>query len=205
MVNFYRKFLPNAISFQMKLPQLIGANKQNDRTPLMWDLNTEAIFQKWKEELAKYTLLAHPAADAELANLRWYLRCCCFRNSMVTFSLLLAKINEHATEILHVRPSAYIKIPNYCHFWYMIEGRRCYLVTDHWPLIFAFPQKLEKTSPRRIRHFDFIDQFTTGIRYTLGITNFTTNALSRVDSIDQKLEYTRITAEQQNDEELQHA
>ena len=70
------------------------------------------------------------------------------------------------------------------------------------PLIFAFQQKLEKASPRRIRQLDFIGQFTTDIRYTPGITNITADALSRVDSIDQKLENIRLAAAQQNDEDL---
>ena len=51
----------------MKLQQLISGNKKNDRTPLKWDVDTETAFQKCKNELAKATLLANPATDAELA------------------------------------------------------------------------------------------------------------------------------------------
>ena len=42
LVNFYGKFFPNVISYQMKLEQLIRGNKKNDRMLLKWDLNTEA-------------------------------------------------------------------------------------------------------------------------------------------------------------------
>ena len=51
----------------MKLQQLIRGNKKNDRTPLKWNLDTEDAFQNCKDELAEATLLAHPAADVELA------------------------------------------------------------------------------------------------------------------------------------------
>lgn len=34
------------------------------------------------------------------------------------------------------------------HFWYMNEGRRFTIYTDHNPLVFAFQQKPDKCSPR---------------------------------------------------------
>ena len=84
----------------------------------------------------------------------------------------------------------------------MIEGRRCYLVTDIRPLIFAFQQKLEKALPRRIRQLDFISQFTTDISHTPGAANVTADALSRIGSIDQVINYSYIAAAQQNNGEL---
>ena len=206
MVNFYRKFLPNAISYQMKLQQLISGNKKNDRTPLKWDLDTEAAFEKCKNELAKATLLAHPAADAELAiyvddsdvavgaalhqKLDGCLQPLGFYSKKLTDTQ--RKYSTYDRELTAMYQAV-------CHFRYMIEGQRCYLVTDHRPLIFAFQQKLEKASPRRIRQLDFIGPFTTDIRYTPGITNVTADVLSRVESIDQRLEYIRIAAAQQSD------
>lgn len=67
MMNFYRKFLPHAISYQMQLQQLIDGNKKNDRTPIVWSTSTEAAFERCKNELANASLLAHPAAEADLA------------------------------------------------------------------------------------------------------------------------------------------
>lgn len=89
-----------------------------------------------------------------------------------------------------------------CHFRYMIEGRRCHVVTDHRPLIFAFSQKMEKASPRRVRQLDFISQFTTDIRHTPGIENLTADALSRIGSINRQVDYAVIAAAQVNDDEL---
>ena len=50
-------------------------------------------------------------------------------------------------------------------FRHMIEGRDFIIFTDHKPLIFAFQQDLNKCSPRQFRHLDFIEKFTTNIRY----------------------------------------
>ena len=67
MINFNRKFLSHAISYQKELQQLINGNKRNDRTPLNWNPAAEVAFQRCKDELSNATLLAHPAADADLA------------------------------------------------------------------------------------------------------------------------------------------
>ena len=171
----------------MKLQQLISGNKKNDRTPLKWDLDTEAAFEKCKIELAIYVDVSDVAVGAALhQKLDGCLQPLGFYSRKLTDTQRKYSTYDQAV----------------CHFRYMIGGRRCYLVTDHRALIFAFQQKVEKASPRRIRQLDFIGQFTTDIRYTPGITNVTADALSQVESIDQRLEYTRIAAAQQSDEEL---
>ena len=82
---------------------------------------------------------------------------------------------------------------------YMIEGRRCYIVTDHRPLTFAFHQKPEKASPRRIRRLDFICQFTTDICHTQCLANAAADALSRINSIGQNFDYKSLATTQQTD------
>ena len=86
-------------------------------------------------------------------------------------------------------------------FRHMIEGRDFIIFTDHKPLIFAFQQDLNKCSPRQFRHLDFIAQFTTNIRHISGVDNVVADALSRVESIIETVDYNAATeAQTQNDE-----
>lgn len=66
MINFYRRFIPNAIDSQAVLLALAPGNKRNDRTQLAWTDETTAAFEQCKLQLANATLLAHPAKNAEL-------------------------------------------------------------------------------------------------------------------------------------------
>lgn len=66
MMNFYRKFLPNTIVYQSILQNMIVGNKRNDTTLLKWSPDTEAAFDRCKNELSKATLLAHPVSGAEI-------------------------------------------------------------------------------------------------------------------------------------------
>lgn len=45
------------------------------------------------------------------------------------------------------------------HFRCMLEGQDFKILTDHKPLIFAFPQNSEKLSLCRARQLDYISQF----------------------------------------------
>lgn len=67
MLNFYRKFLPNAIETQAKLLEMIPGNKKNDKTKLTWEDETRNAFEKCKLDLSNAALLAHPSKTAELS------------------------------------------------------------------------------------------------------------------------------------------
>lgn len=88
------------------------------------------------------------------------------------------------------------------HFRFSIEGRRCHILTDHKPLVFAFRQKLEKASPRQLRHLDFIGQLTTDIRFISGQENTTADMLSRIQSIE-TIDFVKLAHDQRSDAELQ--
>lgn len=66
-LNFYRRFLPNAIRIQSKLFAMIKGNKRNDKTQLRWTRETTAAFENCKHQLANCALLAHPLPNAELS------------------------------------------------------------------------------------------------------------------------------------------
>lgn len=52
MLNFYRKFFPNAMTYQAKLLEMIPGNKRNDRTDLVRDEEKRNAFEKCKLSLA---------------------------------------------------------------------------------------------------------------------------------------------------------
>ena len=210
MVNFYRKFLPHAITYQIQLQKLVTGNKKNDRSPLTWTQPAEEAFERCKYELANATLLAHPDAEAQLALyvdasdtavgaalhqlINGTLQPLAFYSKKLTQSQ--AKYSTYDRELAAMYQAV-------SHFRYMIEGRRCYIVTDHRPLTFAFHQKSEKASPRRIRQLDFIGQFTTDIRHTPGSANAAADALSRIYSIGQNIDYTCLATAQPTNIEFQ--
>jgi len=67
MINFYRRFLPNAIQHQEPLNQLIPGSKKNDSTPITWTAATINDFDECKRTLAEATLLVHPVPSAPLS------------------------------------------------------------------------------------------------------------------------------------------
>jgi cleavage and polyadenylation specificity factor subunit 1 len=87
----------------------------------------------------------------------------------------------------------------------MLEGRQFAVFTDHKPLVFAFRQKTDKSSPRQLRHLEFISQFTTDIRHVSGSENCVADALSRIQafSFPTTICFEEMAKEQSLDTSLQ--
>jgi len=93
------------------------------------------------------------------------------------------------------------------HFRFMLEGRRFFVIIDHKPLTFAFPQKLDRASPRQCRQLTFILEFTTDMstdKHVPGEDNPVADALSRVDSIMMSVivDTEELTQQQATDKKL---
>lgn len=210
MINFYRRFLPHATEHQMKLQSLIIGNKKNDRTPLCWNSDADDAFEKCKTELAHATLLAHPSVAAQLvlyvdasdtaagAALHQIIN-----NEAQPLGFYSKKFTEAQRNYSTYDRELAAMFQGVKHFRYMLEGRSCYIVTDHLPLTHAFRQKMEKAAPRQARQLDFIGQFTTDIRHIAGEANVTADLLSRINTLDQVIDYAEIANAQRNDEEIQ--
>lgn len=210
MINFYRKFIPHATEHQAKLQSLIVGNKKNDKTPVVWSSETEHAFEKCKQQLADATLLAHPSATAQLA---------LFVDASDTavgaalhqeidgqlqpLGFYSKKLNDAQRNYSTYDRELTAMYQGVRHFRYMLEGRSCYIRTDHLPLTFAFKQKMEKAAPRQARQLDFVSQFTTDVRHIAGDANVTADLLSRINSLDQIVDYKKIAIAQRNDAELQ--
>jgi len=211
MLNFYRRFLPNAAQMQGRLYALIKGNKKNDKTPVIWTSDAEKAFQECKQALCNAATLAHPVPDAKLV----------LHVDASNFSVgaALHHVNNGQLEPLgffskrmndrQKRYSTYDRellaiYQSIKHFKHMIEGRNCTVLTDHKPITFAFAQNPEKASPRQLNHLDFIGQYTTDIRHISGKDNIVADWLSRIESVAScdPINYTNLATSQKNDVEL---
>lgn len=57
MINFYRRFIPNAAKIQAPLNDLLQGNVKG-KTPVQWNTDAEQAFQETKDSLAQAALLA---------------------------------------------------------------------------------------------------------------------------------------------------
>lgn len=211
VLNYYRRFLPNAATKQGKLQSLLKGNKKNDKTPIIWTPETEAMFTECKHDLATAALIAHPLSNAKLV--------LHVDASNYAVGAVLQQISNGHLEPLgfyskrmtdtQKRYSTYDRellgiYQAIKHFRHMIEGRECVVQTDHKPLIFAFQQKPEKASPRQLRQLDYIGQFTTDLRHVSGKENIVADTLSRIEQINiiDTLDFDQLAKFQQTDDEL---
>lgn len=214
IINFYRRFIPHAVSSQAKLQSIIKGNKKNDKTPLEWTDETIAAFEECKNELAKATLLAHPAANAPLvlqvdasdtavgAALHQIIKG--ESQPLGFFSRRLTDTEKRYSTYDRELLAAFKGVK---HFRHMLEARNFVLLTDHKPLTFAFNQKQDKASPRQARHLDYIGQFTTDVQHVSGKENVVADFLSRteVNTVNDEIDYEQIAETQENDNDLADA
>ncbi|GFT14914.1 retrovirus-related Pol polyprotein from transposon 297 [Trichonephila clavipes] len=67
MLNFYRRFLPNAVKHQTKLNDFLVRIKKSKNKSIDWDEDSIKAFEYCKELLSESTTLAHPLSNAHLA------------------------------------------------------------------------------------------------------------------------------------------
>lgn len=213
MLNFYRRFMPNAAEIQLPLQEILGPCRKNDKSIINWSDTSNAAFDACKLMLRQATMLSHPAPHATLSimtdasdigigaaiqqrvNNSW--------QPLGFFSRKLTsterKYSAYDRELLAIY--AAIK-----YFRFMLEGTQFVIFTDHCPLTFAFSQNMEKSSPRQTRQLDFIGQFSTDLRHISGKDNVVADTLSRVEDIfsPSSVDYDRLADEQLRDSTLQN-
>lgn len=209
MLNFYRRFIPDAAKHQAPLNEMLKGTVKGSHPVTFTTLELEAL-EACKNALCKATLLAHPECDAKLAifsdasnntigaslqqlkGKAW--------QPLAFFSRKLTpaqqKYSAYDRELLAIYES--VK-----YFRHMVEARDFTIYTDHKPLTFSFNStKNKSSSPRQWRHLYFISQFTTDIRHIPGQENVVADTLSRVEEIVQPVDYYKLASCQQSDGEL---
>jgi transposase InsO family protein len=208
MLNFYRRFLPQAAQVQAPLHALLtGSVKGKQLITLIGD--TLAAFEACKESLSNAALLAHPSCSAKLALVT--------DASDTALGAVLQQLSEGVWEPLaffsRKLSPAQTKYSPYDrellaiyeaikYFRHMLEARHFTVYTDHKPIIFAFHERKANCSPRQYRHLDFIAQFTTDIRHISGKDNVVADTLSRVDELSEPVSLESMAQAQASDPEL---
>lgn len=214
MLNFYRRFIPDAAQSQSLLADfLIGSKKKNDKSTIKWTKDSLKAFELCKAQLCSAAVLAFPSSDAKLSltvdasdvaiGAALHQDRAGNMEPLGFFSKKLTECQKKYSAYDRELLAAYSGVKHFRHF---IEGREFTIFTDHKPLIFAFKQKSDKASPRQLRHLDFIGQHTTDIRHISGKNNIVADALSRLEEIQlgESVNYTDIAEAQSGDEELQN-
>lgn len=209
MLNFYRRFLPNAASQQSPLNELLKDNVKGN-SPINWTEDSEESFQLCKRSLSEAALLTHPIPGAHLAIM-------CDASDRAVGAVLQQRSGDVWQPLsffskklnpAQQKYSAYDKELTAIylavkHFLHMVEGREFTIYTDHKPLTFAYQQKPEKCSPRQFRHLEYVGQYTTDIRHISGHDNVVADSLSRIDALSASLDYEALAKSQTQDDEIQ--
>ena len=182
MLNFYRRFVPQAAAILLSLYDFV--NVKDNEFEAEWTTLHEDHFQRSKVALAAATGLAHPTAETSIntdesdtavgAVLQQCLHGVWTPISFFSHKLLPSekKYSTFDKELL----AMYLAVKK---FRYFIEGRKFAIFTDHKPLTFVFNKVSDKWSPCQQRHLCFVSEFTTDIRYVPGADNVVADALSR--------------------------
>ncbi|GBP57240.1 hypothetical protein EVAR_82952_1 [Eumeta japonica] len=170
MINFYRRFIPDAARIQAPLNALLTGSIKNSH-PI--NIIGEALkaFNTCKDSLCHASLLAHPDCDAKfnLVNIKTKLG-----SPLAFYSHKLSTAQRNYSPYDRELLAIYEAIK---HFRHMLEARDFVIFTDHKPLCHAFKTRKDKCSPRQYRHLDFISQFSTNIRHISGRDNVVADTL----------------------------
>jgi cleavage and polyadenylation specificity factor subunit 1 len=154
MLNFYRRFLPNAASLQAPLHDALSGPRVKGSHPITWTAVLDKAFEECKASLSQAALLAHPDSTATLALVTNALTTAMGAvlqqqvqdvwQPLAFFSRKLSpaqqKYSAYDRELLSIDEA----VRYFCH---MLEARHFTIITDHKPLVYAFQQKRDECSP----------------------------------------------------------
>lgn len=210
MLNFYRRFLPNAAATQAPLQDYLKNSRKNDNRKIPWTDSAFASFEKCKADLVnavtlnfqepnQQLYLMTDASDVAIGAALHTSSGAGFK-PLAFFSRKLSpteqKYSAYDKELLAIYSSVR-------HFRHNLEGQPFIIFTDHRPLTFAFSKKSDSWSPRQIRQLDYISQFCTDIQHISGAENVVADTLSRLNSVNlPSIDFGDLAKAQQTDEEL---
>jgi len=155
MINFYRRFIPEAAKEQAILNDMLRKPKIKSKAQIDWTKEQELAFKECKDSLGRATELAHPDPKAELILIT--------DASEAAIGTVIEQIGRKGAQPLaflskKLRPAQqkyslydrellaiYVVIKYYRH---LLEGRQFAVYTDHKPLIYAFNKNQLQSSPR---------------------------------------------------------
>ncbi|KAG7307845.1 hypothetical protein JYU34_006448 [Plutella xylostella] len=211
MLNYYRRFLPNAAKYQAPLIDAVAATNSKGAKPFPWTPDLERCFDECKASLTTATTLTHPDAEATLglftdASSTHIGACLQQRKSEDDDWMPLAYYSKKLSAKQAEWPAYYRELlgvyESVQHFRHILEAQHATIYTDHKPLIYAFIQRREKLPPSQLNQLSFISQFTTDIRHIKGEDNVVADAMSRVEALSLEDDYHSLAISQDSDPEL---
>lgn len=211
MVNFYRRFLPNAAQTQAPLHEFLKNSKKNDKRPVPWTDESSSSFEQCKTDLAQAATLSFYAPNQQLSLLVdasniaigavLQTQSAKDPRPLAFFSRKLSTTEQNYSTYDRELLAIYSAVK---HFRHTLEGQNFVIFTDHRPLTFALKKISDAASPRQLRHLDYISQFCTDIRYIAGDKNLVADTLSRIEeiTIDSSIDLRAIASAQKTDDEL---
>ena len=205
MLNFYRRFLPQAAAVLKPLTEVLQGGT---RGRLTWTEDMAAAFKRGKEAIVAAVELAHPdpaavlslAVDASDSHVGAVLQQQKGREvrPLAFFSVKLDKAQSRYSAFDRELLAVYLGIR---HFRWLLEGRQFHVLSDHKPLSFALHRLTDAWSARQQRHLSFIAEYTSDIRHIAGKANVVADALSRpaaavVAPATRRVDYTAMATEQ---------
>ena len=163
MANFYRRSLPKAAEVQAPLYVFTKDSRKNDQREIVWTNEAEKAFEQIKADLINATLLYHPSKNAETRVITdasdFAMDAALVQKLVGSWKPLAIFLRKFASAQL--RYSAYDRELSAIYeaikfFRYFLEERNYKIVTDHKPLVYAFPQGADKASPRQSRQLAFL-------------------------------------------------
>lgn len=209
VLNYYRRFIPQAAKFQAPLINAVVATNSKGNKPFPWTPELHTAFDKCRRSLSDATLLHHPVSGARLALFTDASSVhvgACLQQEVNDLWCPLAFFSKKLTPRQSEWPAYYRELlavyESVQHFRYILEVQHATIFTDHKPLLYAFVQRREKLPPPQLNQLSFISQFTTDIQYIKGEDNVVADAMSRVESISLEQEYESLAQAQETDADL---
>ena len=188
--------------------------KKGKKTSLSWSEDAETAFLDIKNKLTDVALLSYPVKNAETAIFVDASQYACGAalqqkindawKPLAFFSQNFSPAQTRYTTFDRELLAIYLAVR---HFRYFIEGRPFTIYTDHAPLCHAITSQSKNSSPRQLRHLDFIAQFITDLLHLPGPDNIVADCLSRpicaLFEEHSPIDYVAIAAAQQHDDSIQ--
>jgi cleavage and polyadenylation specificity factor subunit 1 len=156
MLNFYRRFLPQAAAQQAPLHSLLAGPRTKGSQSINWTPELTHAFEECKASLSHAAILVHPdsstpialVTDASTTAMGAVLQQRS-HNSLQPLAFFSKKMSPAQQKYSAYNRELLAIYEAVKYFRHMVEARHFAIFTDHKPLTYAFSQKRDKCSPRQ--------------------------------------------------------
>jgi hypothetical protein len=145
MLNFYRRFFPNAFSLQAPLHDALSGPRVKGSHPITWTAVLDKAFEDCKASLSQATLLAHSTATLAMVMDALTTAMGAVLQQVQDVWQPLAFFSRKLSPAQQIYSAYDRELLSICeavqYFRHMLEARRFTIITDHKPLVYAFNKR----------------------------------------------------------------